>query len=56
MSGYATCPACDGSGVVFDYINEWGKAEDKDCGLCGGSGEVRADVAVDFLEQKVAAE
>lgn len=50
MSGYTTCPCCKGDCVVTtagpDYF---GNYDSDDCPLCNGMGEVRADVAADYL-------
>jgi hypothetical protein len=54
MSGYTQCPKCDGHGVVSTgYCPPCDIAHTADCDLCGGIGEVRADVAVDYLESQV---
>ena len=51
-----TCPACDGVGVVQvggpDYF---GNVDSTDCSLCRGDGEVTADVAAKFEDDKAGA-
>jgi len=50
------CPQCDGQGVVAgggpDYF---GNQDSADCSLCRGDGEVTADVAAKFEDDKAAA-
>lgn len=54
MSGWTTCPKCKGDGFVCTgYCPPCDIAHTTDCNLCGGVGEVRADVAVDYLEREV---
>jgi len=51
MSGWTDCPRCQGHGEVVDYINEWGKPEPTECKLCLGTGDVKSDVAADYLAE-----
>lgn len=51
MSGYALCPRCHGQGRMFLHADEAGNAVTTDCSLCKGVGEVRADVAFEWLEE-----
>ena len=54
MSGFVDCPKCQGLGVIpTPYCAPCDMAHATDCNLCGGIGEVRADVAVDYLERQV---